>query len=101
MQDFLSFASVALAIGPALVNGLPKGLERTRVLHHARDVADSYDYIIVGGGTAGLTVADRLTEDEKTTVLVIEHGDMGKYTWSGTTKTRKPGLTYHFQSNLP
>lgn len=30
-----------------------------------RDVAlfANYDYIIVGGGTSGLTVADRLTED--------------------------------------
>lgn len=27
------------------------------------DIEDSYDYVIIGGGTASLTVADRLTED--------------------------------------
>lgn len=35
---------------------------------------ESYDYVIVGGGTSGLTVGDRLTADGKYTVLVIEHG---------------------------
>jgi hypothetical protein len=34
----------------------------------------TFDYIIVGGGTAGLTVADRLTEDPNVSVLVIEAG---------------------------
>jgi hypothetical protein len=33
-----------------------------------------YDYIICGAGTAGLTVANRLTQDGKTTVLVVEPG---------------------------
>ncbi|KAH8148810.1 uncharacterized protein LAJ45_07153 [Morchella importuna] len=43
-----------------------------------RDVAlfANYDYIIVGGGTSGLTVADRLTEDADKTVLVIESGNL-------------------------
>ncbi|EDR06224.1 uncharacterized protein LACBIDRAFT_174286 [Laccaria bicolor S238N-H82] len=34
----------------------------------------TYDYIVVGGGLAGLTVAGRLAENPKITVLVIETG---------------------------
>ncbi|KAK1252622.1 hypothetical protein MKX08_003809 [Trichoderma sp. CBMAI-0020] len=36
--------------------------------------AENFDYIIVGGGTAGLTVANRLSEDANVKVLVIEAG---------------------------
>ncbi|KII91114.1 hypothetical protein PLICRDRAFT_173018 [Plicaturopsis crispa FD-325 SS-3] len=39
------------------------------------NVADkTFDYVIAGGGTAGLTLAARLSEDPATSVLVLEAG---------------------------
>lgn len=36
--------------------------------------AQEFDYVVVGGGTAGLVVAGRLTEDERVRVGVLEAG---------------------------
>ncbi|XTI84315.1 GMC oxidoreductase [Cenococcum geophilum] len=35
----------------------------------------TYDYVIIGGGTAGLTLATRLAEDESISVAIVEAGD--------------------------
>jgi choline dehydrogenase-like flavoprotein len=36
--------------------------------------SQEYDYVIVGGGTAGLVLAARLTKNPKVTVAVVEAG---------------------------
>jgi hypothetical protein len=36
-----------------------------RLFSRQEEVLEEYDYVIIGGGTAGLTVADRLTADGK------------------------------------
>ena len=37
-------------------------------------MAEHYDYVIVGAGTAGCTLADRLSEDGRCRVLLVESG---------------------------
>ena len=47
--------------------------KRDGVKNDASSIRDIYDYIIVGGGQSGLTVANRLSEG-KASVLVVEYG---------------------------
>lgn len=51
--------SLLAAIGQALAR--PAALAGATILERQGQLQDEYDYVIVGAGTAGLTVADRLT----------------------------------------
>jgi choline dehydrogenase-like flavoprotein len=46
----------------------------TPLQHSKRQDAGSFDFIIAGGGTAGLALAARLTEEGTQSVLVLEAG---------------------------
>ncbi|KAI8307698.1 hypothetical protein K4K61_003236 [Colletotrichum sp. SAR11_59] len=56
-------------------------------------VAEEYDYIVIGGGTSGLVVANRLSENPAKTVLVVEYGD-----FPNTINVTVPYFTTYDQS---
>lgn len=64
---------------------------------------ESYDYVIVGGGTAACILANRLTEDGRHTVLMLEAGGEPKSVWinipAGFTKLlNDPVYNWRFQT---
>ena len=45
------------------------------------DLDFTYDYVIVGGGSAGCLLANRLSKDPDTSVLLVEAGGLDDYLW--------------------
>ena len=59
----------------------------------------TFDYVIVGGGTAGLTIATRLASDPAVTVAVIEAG--GFYEIDNGNRSTVPGYANFYTGSDP
>ncbi|KAK2000864.1 alcohol oxidase [Colletotrichum falcatum] len=67
---------------PALLVLVAAATSGSGLLIHPKQasiIENSYDYVIVGGGTTGLTLASRLSADSACSVLVIEAGMPDNY----------------------
>lgn len=49
--------------------------------HFSRSGVETFDYIVVGGGTAGCLLANRLSRDPAVRVLLLEAGGKDNYPW--------------------
>ncbi|KAL4864037.1 hypothetical protein BDV12DRAFT_201539 [Aspergillus spectabilis] len=77
MRSKLLSALVALSFG---CSSSAEGISFPGIIiERDADLFPVYDYVVVGGGVSGLVVANRLTEDSRTTVLVIEAGKIDNY----------------------
>lgn len=73
MAKWLSMVAALLAMPVVFAFPAPNG---ATIIKSRSDLLSTYDYIIVGGGTSGLVVANRLSENPKINVLVIEAGKL-------------------------
>ena len=60
-----SILVIAIGILAFRTCAYPSSVHKAQHFTRSSDLHSSYDYVVVGGGTSGLTVADRLTENGK------------------------------------
>jgi len=79
----------------------PKALCQSTINTESKN--DVFDYVIVGGGTAGLVIASRLSEDPSITVAILEAGNFERNNPNVTSTTalgigRNTALDWQYES---
>ncbi|KAI4114776.1 MAG: hypothetical protein LQ345_004504 [Seirophora villosa] len=94
LRRYLTYSSIFLAVlaAPPLLNQQQAGGGQRPVgtSFGVPGSSSKFDYVIIGGGTAGLTVAERLSEDPTVSVAVIEAG--GFYELDNGNKSQIPAF---------
>jgi cellobiose dehydrogenase (acceptor) len=83
-SDYDKWAASATSVPPTGTTSVPTTTP-TSVPFSSVPVptATSYDYVIIGGGAAGIPIADKLSESGKS-VLLIEKGIASSARWGGS-----------------
>ncbi|KAL8901139.1 MAG: hypothetical protein Q9207_005342, partial [Kuettlingeria erythrocarpa] len=107
MWSISTFTVVACLLCKTLAQGFGPGFSqangKTKLLASSfgdPGVEQTFDYVVIGGGTAGLTVAARLAEDRELSVAVVEAGSFYEITGAGN-QTQIPAYESLYLSAPP
>ncbi|KAI0466496.1 putative glucose-methanol-choline oxidoreductase [Xylaria cf. heliscus] len=98
MRSLSQLTAVVYIAGSVCGKAIPPNLDPPRLLGSSFGIPGddaTYDYVVVGGGTAGLTLATRLVEQQAGSVAVIEAGTF--YEIVGNT-SQVPAYDSYFSS---